>query len=345
MQYKFFPKTRYLGSKRKLLQSLFEVFSAIEFDTALDPFSGTGAASYLLKSMNKSVTLCDSMAFNTVCGRVLVENDIPLFKDVASRVLQEAKKSDLCDGMVEKTFDGLFFFKDENRFIDRCLYTIQSLEGLERDAALYLLGQACLIKRPYNLFHRANLNMRSRDVVRSFGNKTTWDKPFAEHMMWFAEEADCAIFKGNEQCRAYRSDVFTIAPEGFDLVYLDPPYVSARGAHVDYADYYHFLEGLVDPLSWASRILHQYKHKPIDDKGKSPFSDPLRIAEAFEAVISQFSRSTMVISYRSDGIPSIEDIVRYLTKAGKTACVLDAGKYTYALSTNRTSREAFIVAK
>jgi hypothetical protein len=43
----------------------------------------------------------------------------------------------------------------------------------KRAIAYSALCQACLAKRPYNLFHRANLYMRTQDVERSFGNKTT----------------------------------------------------------------------------------------------------------------------------------------------------------------------------
>ncbi len=43
---------------------------------------------------------------------------------------------------------------------------------------LWALFQSCISKRPYNLFHRKNLYVRTADVKRNFGNKTTWDKPF-----------------------------------------------------------------------------------------------------------------------------------------------------------------------
>ncbi len=343
--YELFPKTRYLGSKRKLLPFLFNAFSTLKFDSALDPFSGTGTVAYLLKSMGKSVTAHDSSVFNAACCRALVENESPIFGEVTSYVLKEIENIDLSDGFVERTFDGLFFFREENRFIDRCLAAMKNLEGYKHDAALYVLGQACLAKRPYNLFHRANLNMRQRDVARSFGNKVTWDKPFDEHMRRFAKEADRAVFRSVGPCRAGRCEVQHSADEEFDLVYLDPPYVSQKGAGVDYADYYHFLDGLAEPDRWQGKILHQYKHKPTSDKGRSPFSDFRRISAAFEAVIARFARSTIVVSYRSDGIPSVEEILHYLTQNGKSATVQDAGKYTYALSTNRSSREVLIVGK
>ena len=337
-----FPKTRYLGSKRKLLPMLRHIFSTLEFQTALDPFSGTGSVAYLLKTLGKSVTASDAQRFNAVASRALVENERVQISPLLPSLLSRIEDSDITDGFVETTFEGLFFLAGENRFIDRCLVEISKLDGYERDAALFVLGQACLVKRPYNLFHRANLNMRSREVKRSFGNKRTWDKPFAEHMAAFAAETDRAIFEG-APCRVCVGDVLDSLFEPFDLVYLDPPYISERGAAVDYADYYHFLDGLCDPSFWPDKILYRYKHRPLEGKGKSPFSDPKRIADAFEAVISRFSSSTLVVSYRSDGIPSVPDIQRFLEKAGKRVTVHDAGTYTYALSTNKRSREVVLV--
>ncbi len=340
-----FPQTRYLGSKHKLLDLLEGVFSGLEFDTALDPFSGTGSVAYRLKRLGARVTASDVMAFNVSAARALVENQAVRLAGGIDGLLDAPGPEAKTRGFVERTFNGLFFYRAENRFIDRYLAKMSDLTGYCRDLALFALGQACLIKRPYNLFHRANLNMRSRDVARSFGNKATWDKPFDGLVRRFAAEADAAVFDSGRPCRAVQSDVLEIDPTGFDLVYLDPPYISKKGAPVDYLDYYHFLEGLAAPAAWPGRILHRYKHKPLSGKGESPWCDPRRIGEVFEATIRRFSDATLVISYRSDGIPSIDDLTAFLRRAGKRPRIVDAGKYTYALSRNKRSREIVLVGE
>jgi adenine-specific DNA-methyltransferase len=340
-----FPRTRYLGSKYKLLGLLEEVFSRIEFEAALDPFSGTGAVAYLLKQMGARVTASDVMAFNVAAARALVENPQVRLAGGIDALLYAVARDTGTRGFVERRFDGIFFYRKENRFIDHFLHAIAGLAGYERDIALFALGQACLIKRPYNLFHRANLAMRSRDVERSFGNKTTWDKPFDGLVRQFAREADSAVFDSGKPCRAIRSDVLAVDPVGFDLVYLDPPYISCKGMPVDYLDYYHFLEGLAEPETWPARILTRYKHKPLQGRGESPWCDPRRIAGVFEAAIRRFAESAIVISYRSDGIPSIDDLTRCLERAGKRVTVVDAGQYTYALSRNKRSREVVLVGQ
>jgi adenine-specific DNA-methyltransferase len=340
-----FPATRYLGSKRKLLPALDAVFGALDFRSALDPFSGTAAVAYLLKTLGKRVVAADVLAANVVAARALVVNSAERLGAAADDLVRGLPDPDAAPGFVEATFDGVFFESEENRFIDQVLPRIEALGGHRRDLALWALFQACLAKRPYNLFHRANLAMRRRDVARSFGNKATWDRPFAELVRRFAAEADAAVFDSGEEHRALVADVSAIDAAGFDLVYLDPPYVSARGQGVDYLDYYHFLEGLCRPDGWGARILRRYRHLPLEGRGASPWSDPARIAGAFEAAIARFSASTIVVSYRSDGIPAIDEVERWLHKAGKRVEVIDLGSYTYALSRNRTSKEMILVGR
>lgn len=65
------------------------------------------------------------------------------------------------------------------------------------------LFQSCLAKRPYNLFHRKNLEMRTRDVVRGFGNKATWDRPFSEHFRTFVNEIINQYFHLQRNVRLY----------------------------------------------------------------------------------------------------------------------------------------------
>src|SRR5436190_1005514 len=81
--------------------------------------------------------------------------------------------------------------------------------------------------RPFNLFHRANLSMRTKEVSRSFGNKTTWERPFETHFRQAAHVANLAVFEDQRQHRALSQDALTCEATA-ELVYLDPPYANAR---------------------------------------------------------------------------------------------------------------------
>lgn len=41
-----FPELRYMGSKRRLLPWIHEVLETLDFETALDPFSGSNSVGY-----------------------------------------------------------------------------------------------------------------------------------------------------------------------------------------------------------------------------------------------------------------------------------------------------------
>lgn len=245
-----FPATRYQGSKTKIMQWLMESLDPLEFSTVLDLFGGTGAVSYGLKKAGKRVTYNDVLAFNHQVGTALIENaTVRLRQETLCQVLSSASNADQT-GFVAKTFKDIYFTHEENAWIDGAIRAIQSIaDKYERALAYWALFQACIAKRPFNLFHRKNLYIRMADVERSFGNKSTWDKPFDDHFRAFAEEANNAVFDNGLSNRALWTDAADVEGD-FDLVYLDPPYISAKGVPVDYHQFYHFLEGLVRYDQW-----------------------------------------------------------------------------------------------
>ena len=208
--------------------------------------------------------------------------------------------------------------------------------------AYFALFQSCIIKRPYNLFHRKNLYIRFSDVERNFGNKTTWDTPFEVHFRQFVHEANQAVFSNGRQNKALNLDVFDI--EGnFDLVYIDTPYISQKGVGVDYLGFYHFLEGLVNYSKWSEMIDYGTKHRTLK-RTDSVWTDKNRISVAFDKLFNKFKDSILVVSYRSDGIPSINELAALLKKYKPEVEELKRKDYKYVLSTNQ-SEEVLLIGK
>lgn len=77
---RLFPTTRFQGSKRKVLPWLYEVFSQLEFESALDLFGGSATVSYLLKQMGKRVVCNDLLHWNYLTALALIENDFVTLK-------------------------------------------------------------------------------------------------------------------------------------------------------------------------------------------------------------------------------------------------------------------------
>ena len=196
-------------------------------------------------------------------------------------------------------------------------------------------------KRPYNLFHRKNLYIRNANVKRSFGNKTTWDASFDSYFKKFAQEGNKAVFSNGYNNVVSNSDVFDLKVKA-DLVYIDTPYISSNGTGINYIDFYHFLEGIVLYDQWENLIDEKSRHKKIKSM-KSVWCSAENIQNAFGVIFEKFKDSIMVLSYRDDGIPTIDNLIQILSKYKKEIKVhkLD---YKYVLS-NKFLKEVLIIAQ
>ena len=338
-----FPTTRYQGSKQKYADWIWHCIQYIPFETVLDPFGGTGCIAHRLKQEGKTVTYNDILKFNSIIGKALIEND-------KEKITQDDLSFLLCKhatisypNFIEETFPDIYFTDEENRWLDMVITNIRHIRNeYKRAIAYFALFQSCIIKRPYNLFHRKNLYVRIQDVERSFGNKTTWDTPFVTHYKNFIEEANNAVFSNGKTNISLNFNVFDLS-NNYDLIYIDTPYVSEKGVGVDYLDFYHFLEGIVNYDKWNGLIDEKSKHKRFKLNG-SDWTSHQKIAHSFERLIKQFKDSTLVISYRSDGIPCIDKIASVLEVNNKSVSIYESREMKYVLSTKK-STEVLIVGR
>jgi len=338
-----FPSTRFQGSKLKIVDWIWDAIKDLDFYTALDAFGGSGCVGYMLKQKGKKITYNDILKFNWYIGLSLIENDAKRLskKEVDFFLIRH-------DGIkypsfVYDTFKNIYFTDEENQWIDMVVTNIGLLDDIYKKALVYFaLFQACIIKRPFNLFHRKNLYIRFSDVERNFGNKTTWDKPFDVYFRKFADEANQAVFSNGQRNKALNLDVFDV--EGnFDLVYIDTPYISKKGVGVDYFGFYHFLEGLVNYSKWGEMVDYRTKHKRLKGNG-SVWVNKDQIHAAFDRLFRKFQNSILVVSYRADGIPSIEDLEDLMKKYKPTVEEVRRKNYKYVLSTNH-SEEVLLIGK
>jgi adenine-specific DNA methylase len=338
-----FPTTRYQGSKQKYADWIWSCIQHIPFETVLDAFGGTGCIAHLLKQEGKTVAYNDILKFNSIIGKALIENDREIITDKDLFFILHKHKDVSYPNFIEKTFPEIYFTDEENRWLDVVITNIRRIENKYKQAIAYFaLFQSCIIKRPYNLFHRKNLYVRMQDVKRSFGNKATWDTPFVTHYKNFIEEANNAVFSNGKNNISLNSNVFNLS-EKYDLVYIDTPYISEKGVGVDYLDFYHFLEGVVNYDNWGDLIDEKSKHKRLQLNG-SDWTKSQKIEHSFERLIKQFQDSTLVISYRSDGIPSIEKIVGFLEANNKSVTISESRVMKYVLSTKK-STEVLIIGQ
>lgn len=253
---------------------------------------------------------------------------------------------------VADVFDGVFYTKEENELIDVAAQNLRSMPPHDKKYVLtYLFVQACLIKRPYNLFHRNNLCMRTRDVHRSFGNKKSWDTPFPSHMKKFLQEIRDVWDSKPTTC--VRPTILNMALDDMDetfvrqhldavdTVYLDPPYFKKDCMNREYIDYYHFLEGLVRYETWREKIDITRPQKCFTPEYEKHYII-MSPTVMFEKCIELFKHKNIVISYRKDGFPTIDWIEQQLRKY-KANVVIRHCDYQYALS-SKVTEEVLLIA-
>ena len=308
-----YPELRYMGSKKRLLPWIHQVLDGLDFGTALDPFAGTGCVAYLIKAMGRRVIAADFLNFSSIVARATVENSNQRLDGKAIKALID--KTPNIDNFIERTFAGVFFTVEDLRFLDRVSGNIRQLENPYHQALAFAsLFRSCLKRQPRGVFTVSGDLSRYDDGRRDL--KLSLEEHFLEQIQVF----NAAVFDNGRQNRAFRADVFELPHRKVDLVYLDPPYVP-RADDNCYIKRYHFLEGLscywqglpVDTSTKVKKIAKRY----------TPFSYRRTALAAFDRMFARFAKSTIVLSYSSNGYPDLAQLEALLRKYKRTICIFE----------------------
>jgi DNA adenine methylase/adenine-specific DNA-methyltransferase len=298
-----FPELRYMGSKHRLLPWIHGVLRGLEFETAADPFVGSGSVAYLLKAMGKSVIASDFLRFPAVLANATVANNKQRLDERAAKKLQAARRRG--PHFIERTFDGVFYNTSDLKFLDRVSANIEELGNpYQRALARAALIRSCLKKQPRGVFTISGDLSHYDDGRRDL--RLSMEQHFSEQIAAFNE----VVFDNGKHHIAKHADVFSLRPNHVDLVYLDPPYVP-RSDDNCYMKRYHFLEGL--SCYWQGvRIMEDTKVKKIE-KPQTPFGSRKTAISAFDRLFRLYRKSKIVLSYSSNGYPDrdiLEDLLR-----------------------------------
>lgn len=342
-----FPTTRFQGSKRKILNEISNVVAPYKGERFLDLYSGSGIVSLLFRHLGKKVISNDFLTYNNNTAEVFLklkreDLDIISIENELDFLLEHREKNH--KSYVADEFDKIYFKESENIEIDNFCQNIKNISGIRKNIYIYAVGQALIKKRPYNLFHRANLEMRTKDVVRSFGNAKTWETSIKDHAIKCIKELKEFPFNENIDHLVTNIDTKNVQliSNDVDIVYMDPPYINGKSVSVDYSNFYHFLEGLSNYSLFTNGDFN-YPHKPISKK-PSAWSKHKTACDEIRSICSHFNNSVIIMSYRSDGLPSPEEVKEIMNETGRVTEIKSAGEYKYALSKNNTNEEVFIIS-
>jgi adenine-specific DNA-methyltransferase len=299
-----YPELRYMGSKHRLLPWIHGVLRTLQFESAADPFVGSGCVAYLLKAMGKRVIASDFLNFPAVLATATVANSKHRLDGLAVKQLLAGSK----DGrrFIEETFTGIFYTPEDLQFLDRVSANIEKLRHPHQQAlARSALIRSCLKKQPRGVF------TVSGDLSHYDDGRRDLRLSMEEHFLEQVEAFNRVVFDNGCEHAVQHADVFDLKPEGIDLVYLDPPYVP-RSDDNCYMKRYHFLEGL--SCYWKGvRIMSETRVKKIE-KPYTPFSYRKTAIDAFDRLFRLYRDSIIVLSYSSNGYPDREELENLLRR-------------------------------
>lgn len=297
-----YPSTRWMGSKSKILSHIQEVANQFEFNSALDLFSGSGIVGYMFKSLGKQVISNDYMALAATYSKAMIENNkVTLSIEKAQSLLKPPCHR--ISSFVQRTFEGLYFTAEENLLIDILRTNINRLTNpYEKAIAKSALIRACTKKRPRGIFtyvgHRYDDGRKDLQTSLS------------DHFIKAVKEINAAVFDNSQRNISRQGDAMTIRRE-VDLVYMDPPYFSPLSDN-EYVRRYHFIEGLA--CDWKGlEIQHHTKTKKFKSY-PTPFSSQKGAYDAFDKLFKKFRNSVLVVSYSSNSLPTLDDMVGLMSK-------------------------------
>jgi DNA adenine methylase len=302
-QVSLYPSTRYMGSKNKLLDEIWNIASQFEFDTATDLFSGSGIVGYMFKSQGKQVLSNDYMAMSATFTKAMIENkNKRLSRKRAEKLLVPNKPS---DQFVETTFQGLYFSDDDNRLIDTLRANIKAIRNPhERAIALAALIRTCLKKRPRGIF--TYVGHRYDDGRKDLRTS------FADHFLDAVEQINGAVFDNGKDNRSRQGDAMTFRTKPKKgLVYIDPPYYSPLSDN-EYVRRYHFVEGIA--RDWKGVEIQEHTKTKKFKSYPTPFSSKKGAENAFDKLFSQYSDQIIIVSYSSNSLPTVDEMVDIMAK-------------------------------
>jgi adenine-specific DNA-methyltransferase len=275
------PMIKYLGSKRRLVPVLSELFKRSDAKSALDLFTGTTRVAQAFKRLGARVTALDSTRCAATLARCYVATDSDGFDHRSlSEVLDDLNAIEGRSGYFTETFclKSRFFRPENGRRIDAIRSAIESqFKGSPLEPVLL-----------------TSLIEAADRVDSTTGVQMAYVKQWADRSFRPLEMRVPALLAGRGT--ALRGDACDLVGGlgEFDFAYLDPPYNQHR-----YDSNYHIWETLV---AWDAPEHYGIACKRVDlrDGTRSVFNSRATMPEALAQTVRDVRARVLVLSYNDE---------------------------------------------
>ena len=276
----------------------------------------------MYKAHGKTVISNDYMAMGGIITKALIENNnTTLSLDEAQELMDE---NTLTDNFVLNTFKGIYFSDEDNHFIDVVRTNIKHLQNdYKRAIAMEALIRSCVKKRPRGIF--TYVGDRYNDGRRDL------QKSFSEHFIEAVDTINLAVFNNGKNNKSFNVDSMSFKKQA-DLIYIDPPYYTPKSDN-EYVRRYHFVEGLA--RDWQGVEIQEHTKTKKFKSYPTPFSTRDGAAKAFDIIFKRYSKSILIVSYSSNSLPSLDEMVALLKKYKNSVEVVPVD-YKYSFGTRNT---------
>ena len=304
---------KYLGSKRRLVPVLTELFERSGARTALDLFTGTTRVAQAFKRAGGEVTAVDSARYSEMFARTWIETDAGTVdvRELADEIVRLNALPGVA-GYVTETFcrRSRFFQPHNGERIDAIRDVIARDHG----------------GGPLEAPLLTSLILAADKVDSTTGLQMAYVKQWAPRSFKDMVMEVPLLLPGGG--RAVRADAGSAAGAlgEFDLAYLDPPYNQHR-----YFTNYHVWETLV---AWDHPEHYGVACKRVDardDATKSVFNRKREMPDALRRTIADVRAEFVVVSYNDESWVSLDELREMCAVHGDVvALAFDSKRYVGA---------------
>ena len=281
---------KYLGSKRRLVPMLGELFAHSGARTALDLFTGTTRVAQEWKRRGGEVWAVDLARYADVLARCYIQADADhVDRTELGDVLSHLNQLPGIDGYVTATFsqNARFFQLDNARRIDAIRDEIRRWAGHPLEPVLL-----------------TSLMEAADRVDSTTGVQMAYLKQWSPRSYQRLTLRAPALLAGAGHAVLGDATALAASLPEVDLAYLDPPYNQHR-----YFTNYHVWETLV---AWDAPVHYGVACKRLDARDpstKSVFNDRRQAGPALARLIADVRATTVIISGSNEGWVGIGELV------------------------------------